>query len=177
MVPHLAKVLMVISEKGFRDEEFSEPFRILKESDHIVTIASSSAGEAQGKLGMRVKPDVSLGSFDPSGYDAVVVVGGPGTPAYLWPNKALHTALATVYSKGGIVAAICLAPVAFARSGLIKGKKCTVFQTPESVHEMESAGCLLQKDHVIVDGKIITADGPAAATAFGEAILKLLNEL
>jgi protease I len=172
----MTKVLMVISERGFRDEEFGEPFKILKAAGHSVTVAGSSPREASGMLGMRVKPDAEIDSVNPSDYDAVVVVGGSGTPTHLWPSKALQQALRTVYERNGVVAAICLAPVTLARAGLIKGRRCTVYRTPESISEMEKGGCMLQRDQVVVDGRIVTADGPTAAKTFGEAIIKLLGQ-
>jgi protease I len=171
----MAKILIVIAEKGFRDEEFIEPYKILKNAGHPVTVASTSVGEAQGKLGLRVKPDVSIDHIDPSQYDVVVVVGGPGTPAYIWPNVALQKALRAVYDNGGIVAAICLAPVVLARAGLLKNKKCTVFPTAESLAEIKGAGGLLLNQPVVVDGRIVTGNGPDAATVFGEALLKLIK--
>lgn len=170
----MAKVLLVIAEKGFRDEEFDVPFKAFKAAGHDVTVASTGPGTAEGKLGMRVQPDTTVDAADPARFDAIVVAGGPGSPTYLWPNKKLQEALKAVAGKGGVVAAICLAPVVLARSGLLKGKRCTVFRTPESVKEIEAAGGKLQKDHVVVDGKVVTGDGPDAAGAFAEAVLKLL---
>lgn len=170
----MARVLVVVAEKGFRDEEFDVPNRAFRAAGHGVTIASTGPGVAEGKLGMRVKPDTTVDAVDPSRFDAVVVAGGPGSPTYLWPNKRLHEILLNVGARGGVVAAICLAPVALARAGLLGGKKCTVYRTPESVREMEAAGGKLQKDHVVVDGKVVTGDGPDAAKAFAEAVLRLL---
>ncbi len=170
----LAKVLMVIAEKTFRDEEFAEPKKIIALAGHKVTVASSSSSNAIGKLGMIVKPDTTISAVVPSDYDAVVIAGGPGTPAYLWSNRPLLKAVKTICDKGGIVAAICLAPVVLAKAGLLRGKKCTVFPTADSLREMEIGGALLQRSHVVIDGKLVTADGPSAATAFGEAVLKLL---
>lgn len=171
----MSRILSVIAEKGFRDEEFTIPLEILKSAGHRVEVASTSAKVAEGKLGMRVTPDLSIDAVDPDQYDAIVVTGGPGTPTYIWPNKCLHRALARVYEKGGVVAAICLAPAVLARAGLLKGKKATVFRTPDSIAEMEAAGSLLQNSHVVIDGRIVTADGPDAARSFGEALVKLLG--
>ena len=171
----MARVLIVIAEKMFRDEEFAEPKAIIASAGHDVVVASSSSGEAKGKLGMVVKPDLSIDAVSADEFDAVVVAGGPGSQTYLWPNKRLHQAVRSIAEKGGVVAAICLAPVVLARAGVIRGRRCTVFPTAESLREMEDAGCMLVKDHVVVDGNIVTADGPSAAREFGEAVLKLLR--
>ncbi|MDI9644426.1 MAG: DJ-1/PfpI family protein [Candidatus Verstraetearchaeota archaeon] len=170
----MAKVLIVVAEKGFRDEEFDIPYKAFKAAGHDVTVASTGPGFAEGKLGMRIKPDTTVDSVDPSGLDALVIAGGPGSPAYLWANKRLHELIRSVAGRGGVVAAICLAPVALARAGVLVGRNCTVYRTPESVREMEAAGGKLQKDHVVVDGRLVTGDGPEAAKPFAEAILKLL---
>ncbi len=170
----MARVLVVVAEKGFRDEEFEVPYSAFKSAGHEVTVASTGPGVAEGKLGMRVNPDTTVDAVDPSTFDAVVIAGGPGSPTYLWPNKRLYEILRNVNRRGGVVAAICLAPVVLARAGLISGRKCTVFRTPESVREMEMAGGKLQKDHVVVDGRVVTGDGPEAARAFAESVLRLL---
>lgn len=175
MVSPLASVLMVIAEKGFRDEEFSIPCEILKSAGHNVEVASTSSIVAEGKLGMRVKPDKSIDAADPDNYNAIIVVGGPGTPSYIWPNRHLHQVIRKIYEKGGFVAAICLAPAVLARAGILKGRKATIYRTAESISEMEAGGCSLQDSHVVSDGRIITADGPDAAKAFGEALVKLLK--
>ncbi|MDI9609543.1 MAG: DJ-1/PfpI family protein [Candidatus Verstraetearchaeota archaeon] len=170
----MARILVVVAEKGFRDEEFDVPYRAFKAAGHEVTVASTGPGVAEGKLGMRVKPDTTVDAVDPSKFDAVVIAGGPGSPTYLWPNRKLHEILRDVAGRGGVVAAICLAPVTLAKAGLLSGKKCTVYRTPESVKEIEAVGGRLQKDHVVVDGKVVTGDGPDAARAFADAVLKLL---
>lgn len=170
----MARVLSIIAEKGFRDEEFAIPYEILKGAGHAVDVASTSPGEAVGKLGLRVKPDLPVGKADPGNYSAVLVSGGPTTPVYIWPNGSIHRVLLAVHGNGGVVAAICLAPAVLARVGLLKGKRATVFRTPDSLREMEAGGCALQADHVVVDGRIVTADGPDAAREFGRAVLRLL---
>lgn len=172
----MAKILMVISERGFRDEEFAEPYSLFKSANHDVTVASTGPGEAVGKLGMRVKPDTTIDKVDPGAYNAVVVAGGPTTPTYIWGNRHVQKALQETYSKDGVAAAICLAPVVLARASLVSGKRCTVYPTDESISEMKKGGCTLVKDHVVVDGRIITADGPAAASEFGKAVLKALQK-
>jgi len=170
----MAKVLMVIAEKDFRDEEFAVPNELIRSAGHSVTVASSGPGVAQGRLGMRVNPDTVISAVDPSAYDAVVIAGGSGCQTYLWSNKSLQEAVRRVYEKGGVVAAICIAPVVLARAGIIKGRKCTVFPSDESLAEMKRGGGILQNQAVVVDSKVVTGNGPNAAKAFGEAIIRLL---
>ena len=52
------KVLMIIAHQDFRDEEFKEPYSLFTDEGASVVIASTDTGEAQGMLGMKVKPDI-----------------------------------------------------------------------------------------------------------------------
>jgi len=47
-------------------------------------IASDGEGIAEGVSGMRVKVDLSLEEVKVDEYDAVIFIGGPGTPKHLW---------------------------------------------------------------------------------------------
>ncbi|MCX8182335.1 MAG: DJ-1/PfpI family protein [Candidatus Methanomethyliaceae archaeon] len=172
----MARVLIVVAEKGFRDEEYSIPREMIEKAGHQVTLASTGKGPAKGKLGLVVNPDTTVDEVDSKRYDAIVIPGGPGSPTYLWPNKRLQSTVKEIYEKGGVVAAICLAPVVLARAGIIKGRKCTVYPTPESLSEMRNGGGILQDMDVVVDGKVITANGPDASRKFGEAIVKAIAQ-
>jgi protease I len=76
-----------------------------------------------------------------------------------------------------IVAAICLSPVVLARAGILKGKKATYFESPDSFREIKGGGAVLVNKPVVVDGYIITANGSSAAQEFADAILKKITEI
>jgi protease I len=170
----MAKVLIVVAERGFRDEEYSVPREIIENAGHQVTLASTGRGPARGKLGLVIEPDMVVDEVDPQRYDAIVIPGGPGSPTYLWSNQKLQSVAKAIHDRGGVVAAICLAPVVLARAGIIRGRRCTVYPTPESLSEMRKGGGILEELDVIVDGKVITANGPDASYKFGEAIVNAL---
>jgi protease I len=73
------------------------------------------------------------------------------------------------------VAAICLAPVVLARAGILKGKKATYFNSPVSFREMKAGGAVLVDKAVVADSRIVTANGPAAATEFAGAFIGTLS--
>ncbi|MGC8937041.1 MAG: DJ-1/PfpI family protein [Candidatus Methanomethylicaceae archaeon] len=173
----MAKILFVVAEKGFRDEEYYIPREIIENAGHRVTLASTGKGPAHGKLGLVMRPDMIVDDVNPQEYDGIVIPGGPGSPTYLWNNQKLQSLAKEILHRGGVVAAICLAPVVLARAGLLQGRKCTVYPTPESLSEMRRGGGILQDLDVVVDGRIITANGPEASRRFGEAIVKALEQI
>ena len=76
-----------------------------------------------------------------------------------------------------MLSAICIAPVTLANSGVLKGKKGTVWTNEESKIEQKliDKGVNYTGKTVEIDGNIITANGPEAAEEFGKAIVNALK--
>ncbi|MBI4453725.1 DJ-1/PfpI family protein [Candidatus Woesearchaeota archaeon] len=168
------KALFIIAPKEFRDEEYFEPKEILEKAGIEVETASTTTKECIGKLGGKVTPDLTLSEVVEIDYDIIIVVGGPGAPA-LGGLPEFNTIIKTADSNEQKIAAICIAPMLLAYAGILAGKKATVFSTPESLKALKHGGATYVKEDVVVDGRIITANGPSAAKKFGEAIVKLLK--
>src|SRR6185437_7740378 len=171
------KVLMVIAPDQFRDEELLQPKEILSGHGAHVTIASTRAGQAQGMLGATVIADTVVDKVQAADYQGIIVVGGMGSPEFLWNNTALHKILQDCQQQGKVVASICLSGAALANAGVLAGKRATVWATPESVAALEKGKAQYIKDHVVADGSVVTADGPEAASPFAEAVTAALQKV
>ncbi|NLY91735.1 MAG: DJ-1/PfpI family protein [Firmicutes bacterium] len=169
----MKKAVLVIAEQIFRDEEYLKPKEILSQAGVEVVTASTTTGEAVGKLGLKVQPDLLVSQLKAEDYDALVFVGGGGAAQY-FDDETAH-ALARGFAEAGkVVAAICIAPVILARAGLLRGKRATVF--PDGIPELTKAGAIYTAQRVERDGRIITGNGPEAAEAFGQKILAQLQQ-
>ena len=168
------KVLMIIAPRNFRDEELREPKAILEREGFKVVVASTESGTARGMFGMQVNPDTTVDEVSPEDFDAVVVVGGSGSQTHLWNNSRVQEIVRASHQRGCMVAAICISPVVLARAGLLRGRKATVFQTTTTISELKKGGALISDAPVVVDGKIITGEGPEAAREFGQKIAENL---
>jgi len=65
-----------------------------------------------------------------------------------------------------------------AKAGTLEGKKAAVWSSPldkSAVKILKENGADYQKDSLVVDGKIITANGPGAAKEFGQKIVEGLT--
>lgn len=164
-------VLMVIAPTNFRDEEYQKPREILEKAGASVTVASLSTTEATGMLGLKVRPNLVLSDVDADDYDAVIFVGGGGASTYFDDKNA--QSIAKEAAKSRTLGAICLAPQILANANLLEGKRATVFKS--QVNGIKAKGAIYTGEPVERDGNIITADGPASATAFGEAILSAIG--
>ncbi|NMB19465.1 MAG: DJ-1/PfpI family protein [Firmicutes bacterium] len=169
----MKKVALVIAENQFRDEEYQVPYDLLQEAGFDVLTVSTSKETAVGKLGLKVKPDTLLTELHPSALDALVFIGGGGSEQY-FEDPLAHTLAKEMVSLDKVLGAICIAPVILAKAQVLVGKKATVF--PDGAPILEQNGAKLTDSDVVVDGKIITGNGPDAADAFGQALIELLSQ-
>jgi protease I len=167
------EVVMIIASRDFRDEELQEPKSLLEQRGVQVTIACSALGQVTGMKGMEVTPDILLDQINAEDYDAVIFVGGSGSKEY-WDDPKAHSIARGTIEAGKILGAICIAPVTLANAGVLDGKRATVSSSVKD--KLEAGGAVYRGADVEVDGKIITGNGPGAATKFGEAIAKALGE-
>ena len=168
------KLLVVIAPERFRDEELFEPLSVFQKAGIAYDIASIKAGTCTGMLGGKCDATLDIARVQAEEYDGIVVIGGAGSPEFLWGNSRLHTLVAEFAKAGRLVSAICLSPVVLARAGVLRGKKATVYRMADSVAEMRKGGAQLRDEAVVIDGTFITANGPAAARRFGEEIVSAL---
>ncbi len=173
MVIKEKKALFIIAPKNFKEEELFEPKEILEKAGIKTVIASRNAGTVLGAGGETAKASISLEDVAIKNYAAIIFIGGPGASAYFDDAKARQIAKEAV-EKGKILGAICIAPSILANAGLLKGKKATASSgQAENLHEKGAK--YICKD-IIVDGKIITSNGPDAAKQFGKAIVKAIKD-
>jgi protease I len=171
------KILMVIAQKDFRDEEFFEPREIFEDAGVDITVASNSMDEAVGTLGRKVRPDISIDNVNIAEFDAVVIAGGGGSREYLWSNKKLHKLVRDAHEHEKVVAAICISPVVLARAGVLEDRRATVFKDSACIKELEKGGASYEDEDVVIMDNVVTAAGPKAAEEFGEAVLEVLEKL
>ncbi|MEW6170491.1 MAG: DJ-1/PfpI family protein [Candidatus Omnitrophota bacterium] len=168
----MEKVVMIIADNNFRDEELLDTKAILEKNDIKVIIASTTQDDVYGMLGAKVKPDILLKDIKAQDFDAVIFVGGSGAEQYWNDPVALNLAKEACELKK-IVAAICIAPVILANAGILKDKKATVW--PSEKEKLKDKDVFYSGKTVEIDENIITADGPQSAREFAEAISKALR--
>jgi len=165
-------IVMVIAPTVFRDEEYAHPKKVLESRGATVVTASSVPGECTGKLGMKAFASLSVAEAADAPWDAVVFVGGAGASVFFDDEQAHRLARETA-ARGAVVAAICVAPSTLAHAGLLSGIRATAF--PSQEQDLVAHGALWTGSPVTVDGRFVTANGPEAATAFGEAVADVLG--
>lgn len=173
-IVRMADVLMIVAHKGYQDKEYEIPKKILEDAGHNVVTASSLSGKAEGKLGGTAEVNLTLDDVPIDMFEAVVFVGGPGAVEYQTNERALEIAR-KMYVDGKIVAAICIGPTILAYAGVLEGHKATVWNgDSEQSGLLEQHGAAYVNEDVVDDGRLLTANGPHAAMAFGKKLVAKL---
>jgi protease I len=170
------KILMIVAPENFRDEEFLEPKKVFESNGAEIIVASKEVQEAKGMFGTTAKIDIDIEDVNVDEYDAVIFVGGSGSSVYYKDQTALNIAK-KAYEKNKVVGAICIAPGILANAGILNGKKATIWDSGDGTYKkiLEDNGVQYTGNNVEQDGRIITANGPHAATQFGEKIIEILS--
>ncbi len=167
------KALLIIAPNRFRDEEYFHTKEELENAGIEVVTTSRNTDLITGMLGGTTTPDIDLADVDVNEYDAVVFIGGSGASAYFDDPLALEIAR-SAYDSEKVVGAICIAPSILANAGVLKGKRATAFGSEEG--NLREKGAVWTGDGVVIDGRIVTANGPANARNFGRTLARLINK-
>ena len=171
------KIAMIIASENFRDEEYFVPKKILEKGGAEIKTVSDKNGIAQGADGGGAKVDLLVRDVNPIDFDAVVFIGGPGALKHLDNEFSYELARAAI-EQGKILGAICVSPAILAKAGVLKGRRATVWSSAldkSTVKILKENGADYVDEDVVIDGKVITANGPSAAEEFGEKISEMLK--
>jgi protein deglycase len=156
---------------GFEETEAVAVIDVLRRAGLRTTIAGLQDGPIEGAHGIRVTPDATLKALDTTGATAVVLPGGMPGATNLRDDPLVRKLLIDVYGRGGVVAAVCAAPIALAAAVLLKGKRATCYPGFED----QLGDARRETDRVVVDGRVVTSRGPGTALEFALAVVRLLK--
>lgn len=125
----------------------------------------------KGSHNIHFMADELLSEQDPDMFNMVVLPGGLCGRNNLYASRAVCKLLESFSKDGKYVAAICAAPTVLGRLGLLEGKRATCYPSMEG--ELKGASVKMD-ENVVIDGNIITSQGPATAMEFSLELLRVL---
>lgn len=164
----MAKILMPLAD-GFEDIEAMAVIDILRKAGINLVTAGIPGNIVTSVSKVKVHTDTRLLDEDLNKFDGVVLVGGTSALTVLEKTTTLTRALQDYARAGKFIAAICGAPVILNKFGILKDKKATAYPGMEKGFERP------RTDRVVVDGNIITSQGPGTAVAFALKIVEQLS--
>ena len=170
------RAVLVVAFQGFQDFEYQTTKDALEGLNIKTTTISSKIGEAIGKFGQSANIEKTFSDIEVERFGAVVFIGGPGAADYIEDDSA-HQLARQAIEKDKVLGAICLAPAILAKAGVLQNKKATVWSSPldrETIEILKKGQAEYIDQSVVVDGRIVTANGPMVAEDFGKRIGELL---
>jgi len=169
----MKKILFVIANNKFQDFEYRIPREVLEDEWHQITVCAEQTGLCTGSFDHETSATIALKDAKGDDYDAIVFVGG-GWALKQYQNHPEYLRLA---KEAKLLGAICIAPSLISDSGLFQWKRVTWRDDEEWTWQqyIENNGWIFIKQNVVVDGNIITANGPQSAESFGREIANALR--
>jgi protease I len=169
------KVVLVVAHQGYQPIEYSIPKKTLTQAGFTVITASNKAGTAMAKDGSTTPVDILIDNVNPATYAGIFFIGGPGAMESL-DNPISYTLIAQAARLGKPLGAICVSSRILAHAGVLTDRNATGWDGDNllaSVFNQYGVNYLAQP--IVIDDHIITAQGPAAAQGFADAIVKILH--
>lgn len=165
----MKKVLVPVAD-GSEEMEVVIIIDCLRRAGIEVTSASIHGGTITASRGVRMVADREWSSITPSSYDAIVLPGGNAGTESLMQHAGVLSAVRSLSEQGKWVAAVCAAPRVLQAAGVLKGKCVT--SHPAARHNITEAR--VSDDRVVVDGRLITSQGPGTSFEFALTLISAL---
>lgn len=167
----MSKVLIPLAE-GFEEIEAVTNIDVLRRAGIEVVTVSLNSLKVRGDHGILITADKKIAQVNVDEFDGILLPGGMPGADNLRNNAKVLDYVKKINDKGGLVAAICAAPIVLEAADLLDGKRATSY--PGFDKEMQS--CKYLEDRVVRDGNIITGRGPGVAMEFALTIVEYLKD-
>ena len=176
----LIAVFESLPQNRFCEEELHDLKEVLNQGSGKCVVLSKSGKEAKGDNKTILQPDGMLVDWNRhlSGkkkYDAVIVIGGNGSRSSIWEDPILPQILTDHFRASKILGAFGLSVVALARAGLLSSCEVSAPKDEKCLEELEMVGAYPEEKALVIVDKIITSNHTGSGKAFGEIILKRLD--
>ncbi len=163
-------MIAILLADGFEEIEALTPLDVLRRAGLDVKSVGTAGKIAVGAHNIPVVCDITADEIDYDGLSAVIFPGGMPGSKNLDASPVSGKAIEAVNKNGGIIAAICAAPLVLGRRGLLKGKRATCYPGFEN----ELRGAEYTAAAVERDGNIVTARGMGTALEFALTLTEIL---
>jgi len=168
----MERKVIVLLAVGFEEMEAVISIDMLRRAGCTVTIVSITQDfTVMGSRKIPIKADICLSDAMPLP-DAIILPGGMPGAQNLANSTIVIDLIKNCVANGKIVAAICAAPAyALVAAGVLSGKKATCYPGGEQRFPIDTK---YLNQPVVVDGNIITSQGPGTAFAFSLTLIEKL---
>lgn len=163
------KNILVPIANGIEEVEAVTIIDVLRRAGISVRVSTIEEREITGANGIKLVADSDFIDEVLEDYDGIVLPGGTEGAKRFFAHAALLKAIKRFNQQGDLVAAICASPaLVLSAIGLLDNKKATSYPSfkqkiPHFIDEK-----------VVVDGHIVTSQGPGTALPFALKLAEIL---
>ena len=162
---------MVPLAEGFEEIEALTVIDVLRRAGIQVDTVGVVGSLILSAHGVRMMVDKRLNEVNPDEYDAIILPGGHPGYTNLGRSSKVIDMIKKFNSQNKLIGAICGAPSVLAKEGLLDNKKATIYPGNEKLLAYP------RDNPVVVDGNIITSQGPGTAMEFALKIVEKLLDI
>jgi 4-methyl-5(b-hydroxyethyl)-thiazole monophosphate biosynthesis len=168
----VTKRICVLLAQGFEETEAVAVIDVLRRAELDVVLIGLDKHLVRGSHGIVIEADQLLANASLLEWDLIYLPGGLPGAHFLRDNEHVQNLLRTQHASGRLVAAICAAPLALEKAGLLRGRRVT---SHPSVRDQLVSVREYRQDRVVIDDNVITSRGAGTALELGFALVALLD--
>ena len=155
-------------DNGFEEIEAVTTIDLLRRAGvELTTVSMTGNLQVNGAHGITVKADALFADIAFADTGMLIL---PGGGVMLGDHEELCNLLRTHNDAGGMIAAICAAPVVLGKLGILEGKQATCYPGFEEALGESYVGGL-----VVESKNVITAKGPGLSSDFAFCLIEKLK--
>lgn len=165
-------MVAILLGKGFEEAEAIVPTDLLRRAGVEVRLVGVGGRQITGSHGITITADLTLEELDRDQVELLMLPGGMGGVETLSGDVRAQALIQHCYNEGRWLAAICAAPTILANLGMLDRRRAVCYP---GLEELMGSAVVQKGSTVVVDGHIVTGEGPGSAFPFGLKLVEILR--
>ena len=165
---------MIFIENLYQELELWYPLLRLKEEGiETKLVGTGSSDLYSGRNGFPAKPETTASSITSRDFDGIIIPGG-FAPDYLRRYPAIINLVKETFQQGKLIGALCHGPSVLISADVVRGKRITGNRAIRD--DIVNAGGEYVDYQTVVDGNILTAQGPNDLPVFMKEVMSFFSQ-
>jgi len=156
---------------GTEEMEATIIIDVLRRAGWDVVAAGVTGTAIDASRGVRLLADGDWHSLDPADFDVLAIPGGAVGTENLMGNESVLETVRCFMESDRLVGAICAGPLVLQAAGIVAGRRVTCH--PGVADQLTDT--VRVEERVVIDGKLITSQGPGTAMEFALAVIAAID--
>jgi 4-methyl-5(b-hydroxyethyl)-thiazole monophosphate biosynthesis len=158
--------LLLLLADGFEETEAITVVDVLRRAGIGVDMTGLTGNIVTSMNGVRIHADTRFMDLEADKYDGLVLPGGSDAVDTIMAHTTAMNIIDRFAKSGKFIGAICIGPKILVKLGALKDKRATIYPGFEKLLDRP------RSDKVVVDGNIMTSQGPGTAMEFALRIVE-----